>query len=58
MLLPPLNSKMRAMYHDSIGFSGIRDDLIYRMTDGGGKNAETERAIYDFLEYLAGMNLL
>ncbi len=50
--------KYMEMYHDPIGFSGIRDDLIYRMTDGGGKNAETERTIYDFLEFLAGLNLL
>ena len=46
------------LYNAPIGFSGIRDDLIYRMTGGGGRSAEAERAIYDFLEFLAVMNLL
>ncbi len=50
--------KVLEMFNAPIGFSGIRDDLIYRMTDGGGKSAETEKAIYDFLDFLAGMNLL
>ena len=50
--------KYMEMYHDPIGFLGIRDDLIYRMTDGGQKDEDTERTIRDFFRFLESMNLL
>ena len=50
--------KYMEMYHDPIGFSGIRDDLIYRMTTGGQKDEDTERTIRDFLGFLESINLL